>query len=104
VPVNIALGPSATFFQAGERLQLLIADWSLWQVNPLTGQFPAADRKAPTTAAPCTSARSARPVCSYPSSPDVSPGAADWGKRIACPPGIRPRAYSPLWRRDLGPQ
>ena len=54
MPVNIALGPSATFFQAGERLQLLIADWSLWQVNPLTGQFPAAYRKAPTTAAPCT--------------------------------------------------
>jgi hypothetical protein len=44
--MNIALGPSATFFQAGERLQLVIADWTLWQVNPLTGQFPAAYRKA----------------------------------------------------------
>ncbi len=47
VPVDIALGPSATFFQAGERLQLVIAGRWLWPVNPLTGQFPAAYQKSP---------------------------------------------------------
>ena len=47
VPVDIPLGPSATLFQAGERLRLVIAGRWLWPVNPLTGQFPAAYQKSP---------------------------------------------------------
>jgi uncharacterized protein len=42
VPVDIALGPSATSFRGGERLQLVIAGRWLWPHNLLTGQFPAA--------------------------------------------------------------
>jgi predicted acyl esterase len=70
VQADIALGPSATLFKAGETLRLVIAGRWLWPVNPLTGQFPAAYQKAPTAAAPCTSARSFRPACSSLSSPD----------------------------------
>jgi len=42
VQVDIALGPSATLFRAGETLRLVVAGRWLWPVNPLTGQFPAA--------------------------------------------------------------
>jgi predicted acyl esterase len=47
VPVDIALGPSATFFRAGETLRLVVAARWLWPLNPLTGQFPAAYQKGP---------------------------------------------------------
>jgi predicted acyl esterase len=47
VPADIALGPSATLFRAGERLRLVIAGRWLWPRNPLTGQFPAAYQKSP---------------------------------------------------------
>jgi predicted acyl esterase len=47
IPVDIALGPSATLFRHGERLRLVIAGRWLWPVNPLTGQFPAAYQKSP---------------------------------------------------------
>jgi uncharacterized protein len=42
VPVDIALGPSATLFRRGERLRLVVSGRWLWSGNPLTGQFPAA--------------------------------------------------------------
>ena len=42
VPVDIALGPSATVFRGGERLRLVVAGRWLWPRNPLTGQFPGA--------------------------------------------------------------
>jgi uncharacterized protein len=41
VPVDIALGPSATLFRAGESVRLVVAGRWLWPRNPLTGQFPA---------------------------------------------------------------
>lgn len=44
VPVDIALGPSATRFHAGEQLRLVVAGRWLWPRNPITGQFPAAYR------------------------------------------------------------
>ena len=47
VPADIALGPSATFFRAGETLRLVVAARWLWPVNPLTGQFPAAYQRGP---------------------------------------------------------
>ena len=47
VPVDVALGPSATFFKAGETLRLVVAGRWLWPRNPLTGQFPAAYQKGP---------------------------------------------------------
>jgi uncharacterized protein len=47
VRADIALGPSATFFRAGETLRLVIAGRWLWPRNPLTGQFPAAYQKGP---------------------------------------------------------
>jgi len=47
VPVDIALGPSATLFREGETLRLVVAGRWLWPVNPLTGQFPAAYQKGP---------------------------------------------------------
>ncbi len=47
VPVDIALGPSATFFKAGETLRLVVAGRWLWPRNPLTGQFPAAYQTGP---------------------------------------------------------
>jgi putative CocE/NonD family hydrolase len=42
VPVDVALGPSATLFRAGEQLRLLVAGRWLCPTNPLTGQFPSA--------------------------------------------------------------
>jgi uncharacterized protein len=47
VPVDIALGPSATLFRAGEQLRLVVAGRWLWPRNPLTGQFPAAYERGP---------------------------------------------------------
>ncbi len=47
VQADIALGPSATFFRAGETLRLVVAGRWLWPRNPLTGQFPAAYHKGP---------------------------------------------------------
>jgi uncharacterized protein len=47
VLADIALGPSATFFKAGETLRLVVAGRWLWPRNPLTGQFPAAYQKGP---------------------------------------------------------
>jgi len=41
VLADIALGPSATLFRAGETLRLVVAGRWLWPRNPLTGQFPA---------------------------------------------------------------
>jgi putative CocE/NonD family hydrolase len=46
VQADIALGPSATLFRAGETLRLVVAGRWLWPRNPLTGQFPAAYRSA----------------------------------------------------------
>jgi putative CocE/NonD family hydrolase len=42
VAVDVALGPSATLFRAGEQLRLVVGGRWLWRRNPLTGQFPAA--------------------------------------------------------------
>jgi uncharacterized protein len=47
VQVDIALGPSATLFRAGETLRLVVAGRWLCPVNPLTGQFPAAYQRSP---------------------------------------------------------
>jgi uncharacterized protein len=47
VQADIALGPSATFFRAGETLRLVVAGRWLWPSNLLTGQFPAAYQKGP---------------------------------------------------------
>lgn len=47
VPVDIALGPSATLFRAGEQLRLVVAGRWLWPRNPLTGQFPAGYERGP---------------------------------------------------------
>jgi uncharacterized protein len=47
VPVDIAFGPSATLFRAGETLRLVVAGRWLWPANLLTGQFPAAYQKSP---------------------------------------------------------
>jgi predicted acyl esterase len=47
VQADIALGPSATFFRAGETLRLVVAGRWLWPRNRLTGQFPAAYQKNP---------------------------------------------------------
>jgi hypothetical protein len=47
VQADIALGPSATLFRAGETLRLVVAGRWLWPGNLLTGQFPAAYRKGP---------------------------------------------------------
>ena len=41
VAVDVALGPSATVFRAGETLRLIIGGRWLWPTNPLTGNFPA---------------------------------------------------------------
>jgi predicted acyl esterase len=49
VPVDVALGPSATRFRAGESLRLVVAGRWLWPRNPLTGQFPAHFRGSPVT-------------------------------------------------------
>ncbi len=42
VAVDVALGPSATLFRAGEQLRLVVGGRWLSPRNPLTGQFPAA--------------------------------------------------------------
>ena len=47
VQADIALGPSATLFRAGETLRLVVAGRWLWPGNLLTGQFPAAYQKGP---------------------------------------------------------
>jgi predicted acyl esterase len=47
VAADIALGPSATLFKAGETLRLVVAGRWLWPRNPLTGQYPAAYQKGP---------------------------------------------------------
>jgi uncharacterized protein len=47
IQADIALGPSATFFRAGETLRLVVAGRWLWPGNLLTGQFPAAYQKSP---------------------------------------------------------
>ena len=47
VPADIALGPSATFFRAGDTLRLVVAARWLWPRNPLTGQFPASYQQGP---------------------------------------------------------
>jgi predicted acyl esterase len=44
VPVDVALGPSATLFRGGELLRVVVAGRWLWPRNPVTGQFPAAYR------------------------------------------------------------
>ncbi|QGH70152.1 CocE/NonD family hydrolase [Pseudactinotalea sp. HY158] len=41
VPVDVALGHSATLFRPGESLRLVIGGRWLWPANPLTGNFPA---------------------------------------------------------------
>ncbi|GAB3616086.1 CocE/NonD family hydrolase [Okibacterium endophyticum] len=41
VNVRVALGPSSTFFRAGESLRLVVAGRPLSSRNPLTGHFPA---------------------------------------------------------------
>jgi hypothetical protein len=45
--VDVALGPSATLFRAGEQLRLVVAGRWLSPRNPLTGQFPAAYQPSP---------------------------------------------------------
>jgi len=47
VAVDVALGPSATLFRAGEQLRLVVGGRWLCQRNPLTGQFPAAYANPP---------------------------------------------------------
>jgi putative CocE/NonD family hydrolase len=47
VAVDVALGPSATVFRAGEQLRLVVGGRWLWPRNPLTGQFPTAYPNAP---------------------------------------------------------
>jgi predicted acyl esterase len=52
VPVEIALGNSATLFRRGDRIRLLIAGRDLDAHNPVTGHFPA--RYAASRAGTCT--------------------------------------------------
>lgn len=52
VPVEVALGPSATVFHAGDRIRLLVAGRQLGPRNPLFGAFPA--RYASSPSARCT--------------------------------------------------
>jgi predicted acyl esterase len=47
VAVDVALGPSATLFRAGEQLRLVVAGRWLSPRNPLTGHFPAAYQPSP---------------------------------------------------------
>ncbi|MBW0013309.1 CocE/NonD family hydrolase [Mycobacterium sp.] len=47
VAVDVALGPSATLFRAGEQLRLVVAGRWLCPRNPLTGQLPAAYTHSP---------------------------------------------------------
>jgi putative CocE/NonD family hydrolase len=46
VPVDIALGSSATLFHPGEQLRVVIAGRWISPRNPITGQFPANYRTA----------------------------------------------------------
>lgn len=46
VPVDLALGPSATLFRRGETLRLVVGGRWLWPTGPLTGNFPARYRCA----------------------------------------------------------
>jgi hypothetical protein len=48
VQADIALGPSATLFRAGQTLRLVVSGRWLWPRNPLTGRFPAAYQKSPS--------------------------------------------------------
>ncbi|BBX99311.1 hydrolase [Mycobacterium lacus] len=52
VPVEVALGPSATAFHAGDHIRLLVAGRSLAPRNPLYGTFPAS--YVPSPPARCT--------------------------------------------------
>lgn len=45
--VELGLGPSSTYFRAGEELRLVLAGRWLSPRNPLTGQFPAAYERGP---------------------------------------------------------
>jgi predicted acyl esterase len=45
--IALALGPSATFFRAGEEVRLVLGGRWLHPHNPLTGQFPAAYEPGP---------------------------------------------------------
>ena len=56
VAVDVALGPSATLFRAGEQLRLVVGGRWLWPRNPLTGQFPTAYPIRRALASPCTGA------------------------------------------------
>ncbi len=47
VAVDVALGPSATMFRAGEQLRLVVGGRWLCSRNPLTGQLPAAYASSP---------------------------------------------------------
>jgi putative CocE/NonD family hydrolase len=47
VAVDVALGPSATLFRAGEQLRLVVGGRWLSPRNPLTGQFPLAYPHSP---------------------------------------------------------
>lgn len=47
VAVDVALGPSATLFRAGEQLRLVVGGRWLCPRNPLSGQFPAAYAPSP---------------------------------------------------------
>jgi putative CocE/NonD family hydrolase len=47
VPLDVALGPSATLFRAGEQLRLVVAGRWLCPTNPLTGQMPATYTNSP---------------------------------------------------------
>lgn len=42
IALDVALGPSATLFRAGEQLRFVVAGRWLSPRNPITGQFPAA--------------------------------------------------------------
>ncbi|MGH3436411.1 MAG: CocE/NonD family hydrolase [Sciscionella sp.] len=52
VPVDVALGPSATLFRPGDSLRLVIGGRWLWPTNPFTGNFPA--RYSHTPSGRCT--------------------------------------------------
>ncbi len=47
VAVDVALGPSATLFRAGEQLRLVVGGRWLCPTNPLIGQMPAAYLNSP---------------------------------------------------------
>ncbi|MBM9469011.1 CocE/NonD family hydrolase [Nakamurella leprariae] len=50
VPVDVALGPSATLFRAGDQLRLVVAGRWLSPRNPLTGGLPANYETGPRVA------------------------------------------------------